>query len=158
MANIPLVYNVSLSDIQTFKDFGTFQNNFDDFGNDQLVYNISQSFDGKFNYIKLPIKSFLYNENKIADTSTVEFTELQTSAVAEKRNLTDVIIQYNNLIEENRILNQTVNSLVEKYENNDDKQVISAMKNEIIGLRIKLGQGKVPSDFDDDYPFLPSTS
>ena len=52
MANIPLVYNVSLSDIQTFKDFGTFQNNFDNFGNDQLVYNISQSFDGKFNYIK----------------------------------------------------------------------------------------------------------
>ena len=61
MANIPLVYNISLSDVQTFKDFGTFQNNFDDFGNDQLVYNISQSFEGKFNYIKLPIKSFLYN-------------------------------------------------------------------------------------------------
>jgi hypothetical protein len=158
MANIPLVYNVSLSDIQTFKDFGTFQNNFDNFGNDQLVYNISQSFDGKFNYIKLSIKSFLYNENKIVDTSTVEFTELQTTAVEEKRNLTDVIIQYNNLIEENRILNQTVNSLVEKYENNDDKQVISAMKNEIIGLRIKLGQGTVLSDFDDDYPFLPLTS
>ena len=53
MANIPLVYNISLSDVQTFKDFGTFQNNFDDFGNDQLVYNISQSFEGKFNYIKL---------------------------------------------------------------------------------------------------------
>jgi len=158
MANIPLVYNISLSDIQAFKDFGTFQNNFDDFGNDQLVYNISQSFEGKFNYIKLPIKSFLYNESKIADTSTVSFNELQTSEVEEKRNLTDVIIQYNNLIEENRILNQTVNSLVEKYENNDDKQVISAMKNEIIGLRIKLGQGKVLSDFDDDYPFLPLTS
>jgi hypothetical protein len=158
MANIPLVYNVSLSDVQTFKDFGTFQNNFDDFGNDQLVYNISQSFEGKYNYIKVPIKSFLYNENKIVDTSQTDFTELQTTAAEEKRNLTDVITQYNNVLVENRILNQTVNELVEKYENNDDKQVIAAMKNEIIGLRIQLGQGKVPSDFDDDYPFLPLTS
>jgi hypothetical protein len=158
MANIPLVYNVSLSDIQTFKDFGTFQNNFDDFGNDQLVYNVSQSYDGKFNYVKIPIKSFLYNEDKIIDTTNVEFQELQTTKAEEKKNLQDVINQYNVLIEENRILNQTVNDLVEKYENNDDKQVIAAMKNQIIDLRIKLGQGKVPSDFGDDYPFLPLTS
>lgn len=158
MVNIPLVYNVSLSDIQTFKDFGTFQNNFDDFGNDQLVYNVSQSYDGKFNYVKIPIKSFLYNEDKIIDTTNVEFQELQTTKAEEKKNLQDVINQYNVLIEENRILNQTVNDLVEKYENNDDKQVIAAMKNQIIDLRIKLGQGKVPSDFGDDYPFLPLTS
>ena len=31
MANIPLVYNVSLVDVQKFRDFGTFANNFDDF-------------------------------------------------------------------------------------------------------------------------------
>jgi len=158
MANIPLVYNVSLSDIQSFKNFGTFQNNFDDFGNNQLVYNVSQSFDGKFNYTKIPIKSFLYNEDKIIDTTNVEFQELQSSKLEEKRNLQDVITQYNGLIEENRILNQTVNELIEKYENNDDKQVIASMKNEIINLRIKLGQGKVASDFDDDYPFLPLSS
>lgn len=158
MANIPLVYNVSLSDIQSFKDFGTFQNNFDDFGNDQLVFNVSQSFNGKFNYTKIPLKSFLYNEDKIIDTTNIEFQELQSPKLEEKRNLQDVITQYNELIEENRILNQTVNELVEKYENNDDKQVIASMKNEIISLRIKLGQGKVASDFDDDYPFLPLTS
>ena len=43
----------------------------------------------------------------------------------------------------------------EKYENNDDKQVISALKTTIISLRIQLGQGSVPSDFSDDFPFLP---
>ena len=58
-------------------------------------------------------------------------------------------------IAENRILNETINQLVEKYETNDDKQVIASMKNEIIKLRIELGQGNVPSDFSDDYPFLP---
>lgn len=156
--NIPLIYNVSLSDIQRFKDSGQFENNFDDFGNNQLVFNVSQSYDGKFNYIKVPINSFLYNEDKIVDTNTVLFQELQSPQVEEKRNLTTVIEQYNTLLEENRILNQTVNSLIEKYENNDDKQVITAMKTEIINLRIKLGQGNVASDFGDDYPFLPLTS
>jgi hypothetical protein len=52
-------------------------------------------------------------------------------------------------------MNETINQLVEKYETNDDKQVIASMKNEIIKLRIKLGQGNVLSDFSDDYPFLP---
>lgn len=158
MANIPLLYNVSLGDIQTFKDLGTFQNNFDNFGNDQLVFSVSQSYDGKYNYVDVPLKTFIYNEEKIVDTNATEFSELETPETEEKRNASEVINQYNLLIEENRILNQTVNSLIEKYENNDDKQVIAAMKSEIINLRIKLGQGKVPSDFGNDFPFLPITS
>lgn len=155
MSNIPLIYNVSLADVQKFKDLGTFDNNFDNFGNIQLVYNVSQSYDGRFNYVNIPLKNFEYNSNKIIDTNTSEFTELSSVVVEEKRNLNEVIIQYNSLLEENRILNQTVNELVEKYENNDDKQVIAAMKTEIVNLRIKLGQGNVPSDFSDDFPFLP---
>jgi len=155
MANIPLIYDVSLSDVQKFKDLGIFDNNFDNFGNVQLVFNVSQSYDGKYNYVKIPIKNFEYNDLKIRDTNTVEFSELSSPIIEEKRNLTDVIVQYNNLIEENRILNQTVNELIEKYENNDDKQVIAAMKSEIVNLRIKLRQGNVSSDFSDDFPFLP---
>lgn len=155
MANIPLIYDVSLSDVQKFKELGTFTNNFDNFGNVQLVYNVSQSYDGKFNYVKIPLKNFEYNNTKILDVNNVQFTELTTNVREEKRNLQDVLNQYNNLLAENRILNETVNSLVEKYEQNDDKQVISAMKTEIINLRIKLGQGNVPSDFSDNFPFLP---
>ena len=101
------------------------------------------------------MKTFIYNDQKIIDANTVDFTELQTVQIEEKRNINEVLNQYNNLIEENRILNQTVNALVEKYENNDDKQVISALKTTIISLRIQLGQGSVPSDFSDDFPFLP---
>jgi hypothetical protein len=155
MANIPLIYNVSLSDVQRFKDLGTFTNNFDNFGNAQLVYNVSQSYEGKFNYVKIPLKNFEYNIDKIIDVNAVEFTELNSPVREEKRNLNEVLTQYNTLLVENRILNETVNSLVEKYEQNDDKQVIAAMKNELINLRIKLGQGNVPSDFSDDFPFLP---
>ena len=80
---------------------------------------------------------------------------MQTPETQQKQNKNDVLQQYNELLAENRILNQTVNELVEKYENNDDKQVIDAQKNTILNLRIQFGQGKVPSDFSDDFPFLP---
>ena len=158
MANIPLNYDVAVDEVAAFKSFGTFTNNTDTFGNLQLVYSVAQSVNGNVNYVKVPLKTFVYNENKIVDSNSSDLTELQTPETQQKQNINEVLQQYNELLAENRILNETVNSLVEKYENNDDKQVIAAMKNQIIGLRIQLGQGKVASDFDDDYPFLPLTS
>lgn len=157
MANIPLVYNISLVDIQKFKDFGTFANNFDDFGNLKQVYSVTQSVSGSLNYVNLPLKTFVYNESKILDTNTSDFTELQTAAIVDNRNINTVIEEYNKAIAENRILNETINELVTKYEDSDDKQVIAAMKTEIINLRIELGQGNVASDFGEDFPFLPLT-
>jgi hypothetical protein len=97
----------------------------------------------------------VYNESKIVDTNPTSFTELQTEESVDNRNIDQVLEEYNKSIAENRIMNETINQLVEKYETNDDKQVIASMKNEIIKLRIKLGQGNVLSDFSDDYPFLP---
>jgi hypothetical protein len=155
MANIPLNYDVAVDEVSAFKNFGTFTNNTDSFGNLQLVYSVAQSVNGNVNYVKVPLKTFVYNENKIVDSNSSDFTELQTPETQQKQNINDVLQQYNELLAENRILNQTVNELVEKYENNDDKQVIDAQKNTIINLRIQLGQGKVPSDFSDDFPFLP---
>lgn len=157
MENIPLNYDVAVDEVDSFKNLGTFSNNVDSFGNYQLVFSVAQSMNGNLNYVKVPLKTIVYNNDKILDSNSTEFTELQTLQVEEKRNTAAVLEQYNNLLEENRILNQTVNDLIEKYENNDDKQVINAQKDTIITLRIQLGQGKVPSDFGDDFPFLPLT-
>lgn len=155
MENIPLNYDVAADEVDSFKNVGTFSNNVDSFGNYQLVFSVAQSMNGNLNYVKVPLKTIVYNDNKILDSNSTDFTELQTLQVEEKRNTVVLLEQYNTLLEENRILNQTVNDLVEKYENNDDKQVINAQKDTIINLRIQLGQGKVPSDFSDDFPFLP---
>jgi hypothetical protein len=155
MANIPLNYDVAVDEVDNFKSFGTFTNNTDSFGNLQLVYSVAQSVNGNVSYVKIPLKTFVYNENKIVDSNTSDFTELQTPEIQQKRNVNEILQQYNELLAENRILNETVNSLVEKYENNDDKQVINAQKTTILNLRIQLGQGNVPSDFSDDFPFLP---
>jgi len=67
MANIPLVYNVSLVDVQKFRDFGTFANNFDDFGNLRQVYSVTQSVSGSLNYVSC-VKSKL--------SSTIKLTPL----------------------------------------------------------------------------------
>jgi len=158
MANIPLNYGVATDEVSQFKEFGTFNNNVDSFGNIQLVYLVAQSVQANLNYVKIPLKKFEYNQNKIIDANTVSFSELTTVVGEEKRNVDEILQQYNVLLEENRLLNQTVNELVEKYENSDDKSVINALKNTIIDLRIKLGQGNVPSDFSDDFPFLPLIS
>jgi len=155
MENIPLNYDVAKDEVNQFVNTGEFTNNVDSFGNYQLVFSVAQSTNANLNYVKIPLKTFVYNNDKIVDSNQTEFTELQTLKVEEKRNFDEVLQQYNNLLEENRILNQTVNSLIEKYENNDDKQVIAALKTTIINLRIQLGQGNVASDFGDDFPFLP---
>lgn len=158
MAEIVVEYTVGLKQLQTFKDLGRFPNNIDSFGNFQLIFNDNKTTDGKFYYTDISLKTLEYNSDKILDTNSDEFNELQSIKQEETRDINTVLQQYNEAIAENRILNETVNSLVEKYENNDDKQVISAMKSEIINLRIKLGQGNVPSDFSDDFPFLPLIS
>lgn len=158
MANIPLNYDVSSDQVSEFKTLGTFVNNIDSFGNLQLVFSVAQSVEANVNYVRVPLKTFEYNQDKIIDANTTDFIELTTNEVKQQQNINELLKEYNNLLEENRLLNQTVNELVEKYENNDDKSVINALKNTIIDLRIKLGQGNVPSDFSDDFPFLPLES
>lgn len=157
MADIVVEYGVGLSDLQTFRDTGVFSNNIDPFGNFQLIFNNDKTSDGKYYYSNILLKTLEYNTNKILDTNSVEFNELQNPQQQQTQDMATLLQQYNVQLAENRILNETVNNLVEKYENNDDKQVIAAMKTEIINLRISLGQGNVPSDFSDDFPFLPLT-
>lgn len=157
MADIVVEYGVGLSDLQTFRDTGVFANNIDSFGNFQLIFNNNKTSSGKYYYSNILLKTLEYNTNKILDTNSVEFNELQNPQQQQTQDMATLLQQYNVQLAENRILNETVNDLVDKYENNDDKQVIAAMKTEIINLRISLGQGNVPSDFSDDFPFLPLT-
>jgi hypothetical protein len=157
MDGIPLIYDVATDEVAKFKNTGEFDNNQDSYGNMQLVFSSAQSMDGNKNYVKIPLKTFSYNEVKILDSSETTFTEFETEEEIQERNLDEVLEQYNILLAENKILNETVNALVGKYENSDDKQVIEAQKSTIINLRIQLGQGNTIADFSRDFPFLPLT-
>jgi hypothetical protein len=155
MADIPVTYTIGLEDVQKFKDFGTYENNIDDFGNVQLILSSLQDSSAKTHYVDFKLKTIVYDETKIIDNNNIQFSELQTEENENVQNTADIINQYNTLVAENRILNDTINGLIEKYENSDDKTVINSMKSEIINLRIQLGQGDSVSDFGDDFPFLP---
>lgn len=157
MADIIVEYKSALKDLQKFRDSGQFENNIDSFGNFKLIYDQNKTADGKYYFTNLQLNTLEYNEEKIKDTNLVDFIELQTLQTQETRDIDTILQKYDESIAENKILNETVNALVEKYENSDDKQVIDAMKKEIIGLRIQLGQGTSPSDFNGDFPFLPIT-
>ncbi len=155
MADIPVTYTIGLDSVQKFKDFGTYENNIDDFGNVQLILSDVQDSSAKTHYVDFKLKTIVYDEKKIIDSNVVEFSELQSDEIEDVQNTADIINQYDTLLAENRILNDTVNELIEKYGSSDDKTVINSMKSEIIDLRIQLGQGDSLSDFGNDFPFLP---
>lgn len=157
MADITVDYKFGLTDFKKFNELGQFSNNIDAFGNFKLIFDQNKTDEGKYYYTNLSLKTFEYDEDKIKDTNFVEFNELETLQAQETRDIDAVLQKYNESIAENKILNETINALVEKHENNDDKQVIEAMRKQIIDLRIQLGQGTVASDFNNDFPFLPIT-
>lgn len=153
MAIIKVKNETNNEDLSRFKDFGEFENNIDEFGNVNLSYN--NSLNANESCVRFDLNVLNYNENKIKDTYNVEFTELVSAQSDEQQDISMILNEYNVTLAENRNLNEIVNQLIDKYENNNDKSVINAMKTQIIDLRIQLGQGNYPSDFQDTFPFLP---
>lgn len=147
-------YNTSTKVLQQYKSFGTFKNNVKN-NNIELIYEDQTKSVGEYYYTKIPLKLFTYNTENINDSTKTEFSELITEKRVEQRNINNVLDEYNKLIVENQIMSDTINELVSKYEMNDNDQILNAMKSEIINLRIQLGQGKIPIDFSNEFPFLP---
>lgn len=156
MANIYETYDVDLKVVQQFKDFGTFKNNIDSAGNLQILNSSVENISGSVAYAMFSLKSLNYDESQIIDAESIHFTEFTTSEKQVEQNIQNILEKYDSVIAENKLLNDTINSLTERYDNTEDKTVIESMKQQIIELRIQLGQGNVESDFDSDFPFLPT--
>ena len=107
-------------------------------------------------YAAIPLKSLKYDENQIVDNETIEFTEFDSSEKQAEQNIQDILEKYESVIAENKLLNNTINSLADTFDTENDATIIESMKQQIIELRIQLGQGTSESDFDDDFPFLPT--
>jgi len=156
MSDIPVTYTIGLPEVQEFKDFGTFDNNIDEYGNAQLIFLDSQDDSAKTHYLRFTLKSLSYDEIQIRNNNDVGFAEFQTVEKEEMIDVEELLEKYTSALEENALLNEKVNSLIEQYESVDDKVVIESMQHEIVNLRIQLGQGNVISDFDTTFPFLPT--
>jgi hypothetical protein len=156
MENIKVKYDTNPRDVQKFKEIGEFENNLSDFGFIQINKDDETSSSNE-TYVKFELKNLKYDESRILDTNSIEFGELSSAQTDRQQDIDEILTQYNMTLAENKNLNEIVNGLIEKYENNNDKSIISVMKTQIIELRILLGQGNYLSDFQDTFPFLPVT-
>lgn len=153
---LSLNYNDVVSSVEKYKSNGEFTNNLID-GNINLIYKTTNNSKNISNlyYTNIPLKVITYDNSKFENKDNVEFTQfipVVTSSIEEE---TVSLDEYNTLLDQNNELSNALTNLVSKYENNDSEQMILAMKEEIINLRIQLGQGSSETDFSEDFPYLP---
>lgn len=146
-------YNNAIDDVNYYKSTGIFENNVDN-NNVKLIFNDQNKPEGELYYNNIPLKYYKLDTSKLEESNNIDFMEMETSEEDTSEDNSKIIEEYNNLLIENKQLNDTINSLVSKYENNDDDSMMEAMKYQIIDLRIQLGQGKTVEDFSDEFPYL----
>ncbi len=140
--------------ISNFKKYGTYDYAFDSEGNE--VLNPSSSIFQQV-YFALPISVYNYNDSKILAFYDPTFTEFvpvssTSSAVSSSQDLID---QLNAITYQNSQLQNQLNILIDNNQVDTSSADMQSIENTIIGLRISLGQGSVPSDFQDVYPYNP---
>lgn len=139
------------SQINDFLISGQFTNNIDEFGNVNLYISSSNANE---QYIVFPLMNFNYKKDEIENLYDVNLTEIQTETSIEKQVLNQTFLtEYNKVLSENQDLKQKLNDLVDEIQSDSSKSQLSAARNLIVELRIKLKQGNKPEDFSEEFPF-----
>jgi len=145
--------------IASFINYGTYNYRFDSIGNE--ILNQSSSIFQQV-YFNLPLGNFVYNNSKVLSFYNPTFTEFvpasptsSTSASLSSSFPQAAIDQINAITYQNTQLQSQLNSVVASSSINTSSADIQSIENTIINLRIQLGQGSVPNDFQDIYPYLP---
>lgn len=139
-------------EIQNFKRYGTYVYKFDQVGN--LTFNSSSS-DFSRVYLAFPIKNHVYNNAKIQSFYPPEFTEFIPQVLTIESNVENTNEQVDLLKEENNQLKSQLESLTNTANDNMSDAEKLASKQVIFELRKALGQGRVDSDFSNDFPYTP---
>ena len=132
----------------TFKRDGSYANQFDEFGNLVIV-------DSTEKYLSVTLTREVYENTSISNIYTVDIEEFKDIPVKEDAAVSSLKSEKTKL--QSQI--NTLTSELSKMANSSGKDaLISASKDIIIGLRIKAGEGKLPSDFNTVFPYLPLKS
>ena len=141
--------------ISNFTNNGTYNYAFDNVGNE--ILNPSSSIFQQV-YFALPLNDYYYNENKVLSFYTPTFTEFvpvattSTSSVVSSEATNDLIAS---ITLQNTQLQDQLNNLIASSQINSSSAYMQAVENIIVNLRIQLGQGSTPSDFDNVFPYNP---
>lgn len=132
----------------TFKRDGSYANQFDEFGNLIIV-------DSTEKYLAVTLTREVYENTSVSNIYTVDIEEFKDIPAKE-----DAVVS--TLKSEKTKLQSQINTLtseLSKISNSSGKDaLIAASKDTIISLRIKAGEGKLPSDFNTAFPYLPLKS
>lgn len=139
-------------DIQKFQRYGTYVYKFDNVGN--LIFN-SSSLDFSNVYLSLPIKNVVYDNNKVQSFYDPTFTEFvpPTPVDTTTEVLSDIQQKVDVLETENTNLKVKLDELTAQSQENMSQPDKLAIKQVILELRKALGQGRVESDFSEDFPY-----
>jgi hypothetical protein len=139
------------NEIINFERYGTYEYNSDEGGN-FLFKNPPEKFNEQ--YISLPLINYNYIKFKIDSFYDIEFKEFisNTQKVVSSETTTEDISQ---LKIENEELQNKLQILIEKSDENITESERLAVKQVILDLRISLKQGVAERDFSDIFPYLP---
>ena len=98
--------------------------------------------------------NFNYKKDEIENLYDVGITEIQTEPTIQKQVFDQTFLtEYNKVLYENQDLKEKLNQLVDEVQSDPSKSQLSAARDLIVELRIKLKQGNKPEDFSNEFPF-----
>jgi hypothetical protein len=140
-------------EIQNFQRYGTYEYKFDAVGN--LTFD-SSSADFSHVYLSIPLQNVVYNKNKLDSFYNSEFQEFVPVQPKVSLATTEETKQQVNLLtEENESLKTQLDSLTVQSNTDASGAEKLATKQVILELRKAVGQGRVDSDFSEDFPYSP---
>lgn len=140
-------------DIQNFRRYGTYDCKFDKSGN--LTFN-SSSTDFSQHYIMFPLKNVIFNNVKANSFYNPEFEEFIPNAgslISIEPNSEDLQQQLSIIQQENLTLKNQLDIVIAQNEASGSDASQLAVKSVILELRKALGQGRIDSDFSDEFPY-----
>ena len=147
------------TDIQNFERYGSYTYTFDDVGN--LTFNSSSAIFTQV-YLAMPLNTIKYNNSKIQSFYDVNFEEFvptlaENLEISSSNTIDSLQEQIGMMQQENMSLQSQLSDLIILNEASSSAATNLATKQVILELRIALGQGRIDSDFSNDFPYTPVT-
>lgn len=141
-------------DIHNFRQYGTYAYKFDEVGN--MTFNSSSS-DFSQVYVAFPLVNVVLNNPKVNSFYNPDFEEFipSTSSLAPVQDTEVLEQQLAELQAENDNLKTQLDSVIAQGSDSTSAVDSMATKQVILELRKTLGQGRVDSDFSEEFPYTP---
>lgn len=154
--------------VSNFEKSGKFDYQFDDHGN-VIISNVSDNFYN--HYLAVPLTIINYDNEKVNEFIDVNFSEFIISnpsdiimngmnnkdgeLILDSTMQTELNNAINNVMEENKSLKSQLDTILQRVNDQITDAEKLAVKQVILELRKKLGEGASDEDFLEEFPYTP---